>query len=74
MFNISKQFLKAPWKTKEKLMKNGNFYAKSTLVFGVTQKQMSVDTVKEFTYYHRICSVLTLYSYIILLRITMSIM
>jgi len=30
---------------KEKLKKDGNFYAKLIFVFGVTQKQMTVDTI-----------------------------
>jgi len=33
------EFSKAPRKTKEKLRKNGKFYAKSILVFGVTLKK-----------------------------------
>jgi len=31
-------------KIKKQLRKNGNFYAKSVLVFGVILKQMTVDT------------------------------
>jgi len=36
--------LEIKFETKEKLRKNGNFYSKFTMVFGVTLKQMTVDT------------------------------
>jgi len=42
--NLKQYFSKAPGKQKKKLRKNGNFSTKSILVFGITLKQMTVDT------------------------------